>query len=149
MSFEYDNGVMRVENAEGLRWQLTNAEKPRFTFDYDAVSVADGRALRRIGASVLPSPEGGKSSRSRRSRAAAAAVGGPSKQIMDPRAAVGTSSMQGRSWNGEAARHDHHRPKVRRSLRRRRERVLSYGIGLNAFHGRAQIEHTPSEELKK
>lgn len=54
MTFEYENGTLRVENAEGLRWQLVNVEKPRFSFDYDALSVSDGRALRRVGASVHP-----------------------------------------------------------------------------------------------
>jgi hypothetical protein len=54
MSFEYENGTLRVETAEGLRWQLAEVEKPRFTFDYDALSVTEGRALRRVGSSVQP-----------------------------------------------------------------------------------------------
>jgi hypothetical protein len=54
MSFEYENGTLRVETAEGLRWQLADAEKPCFAFDYDALSVTDGRALRRVGSNVEP-----------------------------------------------------------------------------------------------
>ncbi len=54
MSLDYENGTLRVENAGGLRWQLANVEKPRFTFDYEALSVTDGRALRRVGSSVQP-----------------------------------------------------------------------------------------------
>jgi hypothetical protein len=54
MIFEYENGTLRVENAEGLRWQVTEAQKPPFLFDYDAVSVTEDRALRRLGASIQP-----------------------------------------------------------------------------------------------
>jgi hypothetical protein len=52
MNLEYENGTLRVENFEGLRWQLTGVDKPRFTFDYDALRVTDERALRRVGSSV-------------------------------------------------------------------------------------------------
>lgn len=54
MRMEFENGVLRVENAEGRRWQLANAEKPRLSFEYDALVVSNERALRRIGASVHP-----------------------------------------------------------------------------------------------
>lgn len=54
MNLEYERGTLRVENAEGLRWQLPNVEKPRFTFDYDALSVSDERALRRVGPGFHP-----------------------------------------------------------------------------------------------
>jgi len=54
MTLEYENGTLRVENAEGLRWQLTDVPKPPFSFQYDAVSVTGDRALRRQGASVYP-----------------------------------------------------------------------------------------------
>jgi hypothetical protein len=54
MNLEYERGTLRVENAAGLRWQLGNVEKPLFTFDYDALSVSDERAVRRVGASVHP-----------------------------------------------------------------------------------------------
>jgi hypothetical protein len=54
MTLEYDNGTLRVENAVGLRWQLTDVAKPPFTFDYDAVSLTEERALRRFGANVYP-----------------------------------------------------------------------------------------------
>ncbi len=52
MRMEYENGVLRVENAQGRRWQLNNAEKPRLNFAYDALSVTQERALRRVGSSV-------------------------------------------------------------------------------------------------
>jgi hypothetical protein len=54
MIFEYENGTLRVQNAEGLRWQVSEAQKPPFLFDYDAVSVTEDRALRRLGASIQP-----------------------------------------------------------------------------------------------
>lgn len=54
MNLEYENGTLRVENTEGLRWQLTGIEKPQFTFAYDALSVSDQRALRRVGPSLHP-----------------------------------------------------------------------------------------------
>lgn len=57
MNLEYDNGTLRVENAEGLRWQLVDVEKPKFTFDYDALGVSDGRTLRRVGPNVHPLAE--------------------------------------------------------------------------------------------
>jgi hypothetical protein len=52
MILEYENRTLRVENAQGLRWQLTGIEKPQFTFEYDALSVSDERALRRVGPNV-------------------------------------------------------------------------------------------------
>ena len=57
MKIDYDNGALRIENAQGLRWQLMNASKPNFSFDYDALSVGDQHAMRRLGASVIPLSE--------------------------------------------------------------------------------------------
>ncbi len=54
MRLEYEGGTLRVENAEGLRWQLADVGKPQFLFEYDALSVTDDRALRRMGAQLLP-----------------------------------------------------------------------------------------------
>jgi hypothetical protein len=54
MKLEYEGGTLRVENAEGLRWQVTEVQKPPFLFEYDALSVTEERALRRVGASVQP-----------------------------------------------------------------------------------------------
>ncbi len=54
MNLEYENGTLHVENEEGLRWQLTGVEKPQFTFSYDALSVSDQRALRRVGSTLQP-----------------------------------------------------------------------------------------------
>ena len=54
MKLEYENGVLRVENAEGLRWQLTEVQKPQLAFDYDALHVSAERALRRVGPSIHP-----------------------------------------------------------------------------------------------
>ena len=53
MRLEYENGVMRIENAAGRRWQLSNAEKPPLGFEFDALLVDEERALRRVGANVL------------------------------------------------------------------------------------------------
>jgi hypothetical protein len=58
MHLEYENGTLRVESAEGLRWQLSDVAKPHFTFEYDALSVTDERALRRLGPGVQPLNEG-------------------------------------------------------------------------------------------
>ncbi len=57
MKLEYENGTLRVENATGLRWQLTGVEKPRFTFNHDALHVSGERALRRVGPGVQPLTE--------------------------------------------------------------------------------------------
>jgi len=57
MTLEYENGALRVENAEGLRWQLTEVPKPQFTFHYDALSLTDQGGLRRLGASLYPLAE--------------------------------------------------------------------------------------------
>jgi hypothetical protein len=54
MTLEYENGTLRVENAQGLRWQLTDFQKPQFLFDYDALSVTEEHALRRVGPQVQP-----------------------------------------------------------------------------------------------
>jgi hypothetical protein len=54
MKLEYEGTTLRVENSEGLRWQITEVQKPPFLFDYDALSVTDERALRRVGSSVQP-----------------------------------------------------------------------------------------------
>ena len=155
MSFEYENGVLRVENAEGLRWQLTNVEKPRFTFDYDAVIVADGRALRRIGASVLPLAL----DEIQQITAFVAQLAPPPwatfhKQIiMDLRAMARSlintvvtqleyEGLLDVTITGREGSNDLYAGEARR--------VLSYVDSVwNAFHGlAAQIEHTPSEELK-
>jgi hypothetical protein len=58
MNLEYENDTLRIENAEGLRWQLVNIEKPQFTFDYDGLRVSDERALRRVGSGVYLLAEG-------------------------------------------------------------------------------------------
>jgi hypothetical protein len=57
MRLEYENGILRVENAQGRRWQLNNAAKPPLNFEYDALFVNSERALRRLGTSVKPLTE--------------------------------------------------------------------------------------------
>lgn len=57
MRLEYENGILRVENAQGRRWQLNNAAKPPLNFEYDALFVNSERALRRLGSSVKPLTE--------------------------------------------------------------------------------------------
>jgi hypothetical protein len=54
MRMEYENGVLRVENAQGRRWQLNNATKPPLNFSYDALFVSRERALRRVGSNLQP-----------------------------------------------------------------------------------------------
>jgi hypothetical protein len=58
MTLEYEDGTLRVVNAAGLRWQLTEVPKPQFTFHYDALSLTDQGGLRRLGASLYPLAEG-------------------------------------------------------------------------------------------
>lgn len=57
MKLEYENGILRIENAAGLRWQLTGIDKPRFSFPYDALHVSGERALRRVGVDIQPLTE--------------------------------------------------------------------------------------------
>jgi hypothetical protein len=57
MTLEYENGALRVENAEGLRWQLAEVPKPQFTFPFDALSLSDQGGLRRLGAGLYPLAE--------------------------------------------------------------------------------------------
>lgn len=54
MRLEYEGGALRVENAEGLRWQLNDVPAPEFTFEYDALSVSDEHAIRRLGPNLEP-----------------------------------------------------------------------------------------------
>ena len=54
MRLEYENGAILVENAQGRRWQLKNAEKPPLKFEYDALLVNHEHALRRVGSQVHP-----------------------------------------------------------------------------------------------
>jgi hypothetical protein len=54
---EYDDGILRVENAQGRRWQLKTATKPPLNFEYDALFVSQERALRRVGANLKPLTE--------------------------------------------------------------------------------------------
>jgi hypothetical protein len=155
VSFEYDNGTLRVENAEGLRWQLAAAEKPRFTFDYDAVSVGDGRALRRIGGSVLPLAL----DEIQQVTAFVAQLAPPpwatlhKQLIMDLRAMarglinsvviqLEYDGLLDVTITGREGSNDLYAEEARR--------VLAYVDSVwNAFHGlAAQIEHTPRAELK-
>ncbi len=36
MRMEYEAGVIRLENSEGRQWQLSQVEKPRLSFAFDA-----------------------------------------------------------------------------------------------------------------
>jgi hypothetical protein len=54
MRLEYERGTLRVENASGLRWQLADAAKPAFGFEYDALTVSEERAVRRTGSGLHP-----------------------------------------------------------------------------------------------
>jgi hypothetical protein len=54
MQMEFDNGVLSLENAQGRKWQLHNTEKPRLSFVYDALSVTQRHALRRLEGRVQP-----------------------------------------------------------------------------------------------
>jgi hypothetical protein len=52
MKLEYENGMLRVENDSGQRWQVRNPDKPAFSFPFDALSVTDTHAVRRCGPNV-------------------------------------------------------------------------------------------------
>ena len=52
MKLEYEAGILRVENVSGLRWQLRDFDKPKFAFDYDALTVSEQTASRRVGTNV-------------------------------------------------------------------------------------------------
>lgn len=52
MRMEYENGAMRLENAEGRQWQIPRVDKPRLSFAFDALSVTREHALRRVGGTV-------------------------------------------------------------------------------------------------
>lgn len=54
MRMEYENGALRIENAEGRQWQIPRVEKPRLSFAFDALSVTREHALRRVGGTVQP-----------------------------------------------------------------------------------------------
>ena len=155
MKVEYENGTLRVENAQGLRWQLGNVPKPNFSFDYDAVTVGDGRALRRIGSSVQPLAL----DEIQQVNAFVAQLPPPpwatfqNQLAMDLRAlarglitAVVTQleydGLLDVMITGRAGSTDLYAEEARR--------VLSYVDSVwNAFHGlAAQIEHTPPAELK-
>jgi hypothetical protein len=58
MKLEFENRLLRLENAEGLRWQVTDAEKPEFSFGYDALLVNEQHALRRTSQGVAPLTDG-------------------------------------------------------------------------------------------
>jgi hypothetical protein len=57
MKIEYEDGTLRIENALGLRWQLNDVGKPEFTFSYDALSVTEQHAVRRVSGCVYPLAE--------------------------------------------------------------------------------------------
>ena len=54
MRFEYEDGVMRIEDSEGRRWQLDGSERPPIQFEFDALLIDEQRALRRVGSDVFP-----------------------------------------------------------------------------------------------
>lgn len=54
MRMEFDHGVLSLENAAGRKWQIANVDKPQLSFAYDALSVTNVHALRRIGSNVQP-----------------------------------------------------------------------------------------------
>lgn len=57
MKLKYESGTLVVENTEGLYWKQSNVEKPKFNFDYDALSVDAEHAVRQIGSSIQPLTE--------------------------------------------------------------------------------------------
>ena len=155
MNLEYEAGTLHVENAEGLRWQLTGVEKPQFTFAYDALSVSNQRALRRVGATLQPLTEG----EVRQVVAFMEQLRPPpwatfQKQITtDLRAfarglissvvtQLGYDGLLDVMITGRSGSTDLYAEEARR--------VLTYVDSVwNAFHAlAAQIENTPKEELK-
>jgi hypothetical protein len=155
MTFEYENGALRVENAGGLRWQLTDVEKPRFTFDYDALSVTDGRALRRIGRSVLPLAL----DEIQQVAAFVAQLAPPPWATLHKQIIMDLRAMARSLINSVATQLEYDglldvaitgREGSTDLFAEEARRVLAYIDSVwNAFHGlAAQIEHTPKAELK-
>lgn len=155
MNLEYENGTLRVENTEGLRWQLTGIEKPQFTFAYDALSVSDQRALRRVGPSLHPlaldeikevktfvaqlRPPPWASFQKQITTDLRAFARGLINSVVTQLEYDGLLDVM---ITGRAGSADLYADEARR--------VMAYIDSVwNAFHGlAAQIEHTPKEELK-
>jgi hypothetical protein len=57
MKIDYEAGTLRIENDHGLRWQVRDAAKPKFSFSYDVLSVSEQQAVRRDGSSISPLAE--------------------------------------------------------------------------------------------
>ncbi|HSB61299.1 MAG TPA: hypothetical protein VLI67_06245 [Vicinamibacteria bacterium] len=155
MKLEYENGTLRVENAEGLRWQLADAQKPALGFDYDALSVIGERALRRVGPTVHPLAEGEVAE----VRALVERLRPPpwatfqKQTVADLRALarglIGSLVAQ-LEYDGLLDVMITGRPGSSDLYAEEARRVLSYADSVwNAFHGlAAQIERTPREELR-
>jgi hypothetical protein len=54
MRLEYENGIVRIENAEGQRWEISGDQRPQIDFEFDALVVNEERALRRLGGAIHP-----------------------------------------------------------------------------------------------
>lgn len=155
MNLEYENGRMRIENAEGLRWELTDAEKPRFSFDYDALHVTRERAMYRAGTRVRPLAE----PEIEQVHAFIEQLSPPTwaslhkQMVADLRAIaqglINTVVTQ-LEYNGLLDVMITGRDDSGDLYAEEARRVLCYVDSVwNAFHGLAvQIEHTPKEELK-
>ena len=155
MKLEYENGILRVENAEGLRWQLADAQKPHLGFDYDVLSVSGERALRRVGPSVHPLAE----SEVGQVRAFVEQLRPPpwatfQKQIIADlralaRGLIGSVVAQ-LEYDGLLDVMITGRPGSSDLYAEEARRVLTYADSVwNAYHGlAAQIDGTPREELR-
>jgi hypothetical protein len=155
MKLEYENGTLNVENAEGLRWQLADAQKPPLGFDYDALSVTGERALRRLGPSIHPLAEG----EVEQIRAFVEQLRPPpwatfQKQIVTDlralaRGLIGSVVAQ-LEYDGLLDVMVTGRPGSSDLYAEEARRVLAYADSVwNAFHGlAAQIDGTPREELR-
>jgi hypothetical protein len=155
MKLEYDSGTLRVENADGLRWQVTGAARPPFTFAYDALTVTDERALRRAGPGVLPLTE----AEAAEVRAHVAALVPPpwatfqAQVILELRSVAHgliSSVLTQLEYDGLLDAVVTGRPDSTDLYAGEARRVLAYvDLVWNAFHGlAARIEATPREELR-
>src|SRR5262245_19402546 len=155
MKLEFDGGTLRVENADGLHWQVVGAPRPALPFEYDAVSVTDERALRRVGPGVVLLTEAEVA----HVRAYVSALEPPPWATFQAQTILELRSLARGLINSLLAQLDYDgllnamvagRPESTDLYAGEARRVLAYVDAVwNAYYGlSAQIEATPRDQLK-